>query len=107
MFVVHSTPTDLWPPSDDELAAHIEFIQQLNSSRTTFLSGPLLGKDDAWDGNGVTAIRAESLDDAIRIMTDEPLALAGRRQQTIHRWAITSGCLTISLSVSDAGTRTA
>ena len=101
LFAVISEPLGDWNPPSDLTAKHVAFLLELESRAVTVLSGPLGIDESGWPGSGLTVIRAASLNEANRIMGDEPYAVAGVRQQSIRPWLVTSGALEVRLRLSD------
>jgi uncharacterized protein YciI len=103
LFTVWSHPTDRWRDDPAVLASHLGFLGDLERQGFTFLSGPLGVDDTGWHGHGLTVIRAGSLAEARGLMATEPYIAAGLRSHDIMPWLVTSGQITASMRISDAG----
>jgi uncharacterized protein YciI len=99
LYAVHTRPVDPWALDDDLLARHMAYLRELEARGASFLSGPLGIHGTEWSGEGLTILRAGSLAAAEDLMAREPFAAAGVRSHEISPWLITSGHLSIELSL--------
>lgn len=76
-----------WKPFaewDPQLArAHLDYMRSLATAGSIVMAGPFLD-----DSGGLTILRADSLEDARRIMAAEPCAKAGILQVDVHPWLV-------------------
>lgn len=93
----------LVPPSElqENLEAHLRFLIKLEKDGVLFASGPLFGVDGAFGGEGLTIVRAASIDEAEKLAAEDPFVRAGQRQPTVKRWVVNEGRITVTVDISD------
>lgn len=70
------------------LPAHLEFLQRQFAEGRLLFGGPLVTSDLQNTGNGVYALRAETLEAAAAIAAADPLHHGGIRTAQIHHWML-------------------
>jgi uncharacterized protein YciI len=82
----------------DLLPSHLEFMIDLEKRGILFASGPL---DGGARGDGLTILRAASLDEAKEIANRDPFVVNGLRTFEVREWTVMEGSLGIKLKFSD------
>jgi uncharacterized protein YciI len=90
----HGKGLDIVP----KLAEHLEYLIDVEKAGKLFASGPLGPREKK---NGMTIVRANSLEEAEEIARNEPFCKAGLRDFTIEPWTIMEGSITVSVNYSD------
>ncbi len=98
LFVVMSQGSgeDIGP----HLADHLDYMIELEREGALFASGPL---GNGEPGDGLTILRAESLEAAKAIIAADPLSQRTRRSFTVRPWKVNEGSLTLTVTLSDKG----
>lgn len=85
------------------LAQHLQFMIGLEKRGALFASGPFTPGDGAQIGDGLTILRAVSLDEARVFANSDPFVIAGARTFDIREWTMMEGSLGITVNFSDGG----
>ena len=85
------------------LARHLQFMIGLERRGALFASGPFTPGDGARIGDGLTILRAVSLDEARVFANSDPFVIAGARTYEIREWTLMEGRIGISLDFSSGG----
>jgi uncharacterized protein len=80
-------------------ADHLRYMNGLEERGLLFASGPYI-QEDVVVGDGLTILRAATLEEAKALMDDEPLIKRGLRRFELHRWELREGRITINLNAS-------
>lgn len=80
------------------LAEHLDYMIELERSGKLFASGPLGLREMR---NGMTVLRAETIEEARAIALADPFVKADLRGFTVEPWTIMEGSITVSVSYSD------
>ena len=83
------------------LARHLQFMIGLEKRGALFASGPFTPGDGAQIGDGLTILRAVSLDEARVFANSDPFVIAGARTFDIREWTVMEGSLGITVNFSD------
>lgn len=84
------------------LKEHLVFQIDLKKRGIMFGVGPIWNdSEDAWEGEGIVAVRASSLAEAKAIAASDPMHKAGARSFMARPWLINEGTVTVKLSYSD------
>lgn len=70
------------------LPAHLEFLRHQYAEGRLLFGGPLVTSDLHNTGNGVYALRADTLEAATALASADPLHRDGIRTAHIHRWML-------------------
>lgn len=70
------------------LPAHLEFLRHQFAEGRLLFGGPLVTGELHNTGNGVYALRTDTLDAAQTIADADPLHREGIRTATVHRWML-------------------
>lgn len=81
---------------------HLEWMLEKERHGILFLSGPFTRNLGDSPYNGLTVIRAESIDHARRIIESEPFIARGAMTCDLAEWTIYEGALPVTLRVSDS-----
>ena len=87
------------------LARHLQYMIGLEKRGALFASGPFAPGDGAQIGDGLTILRAVSLDEARVFANSDPFVIAGARTYDIREWTVMEGRIGVTVSFSDGGVR--
>ena len=87
------------------LAKHLQFMIGLEKRGALFASGPFTPGDGAQIGDGLTILRAVSLDEAKVFANSDPFVIAGARTYEIREWTLMEGSIGMTVNFSDGSTR--
>jgi uncharacterized protein len=79
--------------------AHVAFMIELEARGVLFASGPFQ-KDGKATGEGLTIVRAASIDDARQLLAGDPFATSGLRTWDVREWHLLEGAITVTLHAS-------
>ena len=82
------------------LAAHLDFMVGLEQQGVLFASGPFFDAQHVGTGEGMTILRAASLDAAREILMKDPFVVAGLRTFELHEWHLMEGALNLTVYAS-------
>jgi uncharacterized protein YciI len=101
LFVVFSTATA--PPDrfKDVLAAHLEYMIELEKKGVVFASGPLTSEGGEPRGDGMTILRTASAEEARKIAEGDPFYRQGLRTFEVREWTLMEGSLGLKVNFSD------
>lgn len=101
LYLVHTTPTGDLDAVLAVVEEHLEYQVKLEKEGVMFAAGPNWTEDETeWRGDGTVVIRAESMDQARKIMDADPMHAKGARRYDIRPWLVDEGQVTIELSYS-------
>lgn len=83
------------------LAAHLEYMIDLEKRGLVFASGPLADGAGPPGGHGLTVLRAANADEARRIAEGDPFFVAKLRTYELKEWTIMEGALGLRVNLSD------
>jgi uncharacterized protein len=83
------------------VAEHLRYMNGLEEQGMLFGSGPCVQEGVAV-GDGLTILRAETIDEAKKLMENEPLIKRGMRSFEIRRWELREGRISIKLNASSS-----
>jgi uncharacterized protein YciI len=83
------------------LAAHLEYMIDLEKRGLVFASGPLADGAGPPSGHGLTVLRAANADEARRIAEGDPFFVAKLRTYELKEWTIMEGALGLRVNLSD------
>ena len=81
------------------VADHLRYMNELEERGLLFASGPFI-KEGVVVGDGLTILRTADIDEARRLMEDEPLVRRGLRRFELHRWELREGRISVNLNAS-------
>ena len=82
----------------ERLPAHLEFMIDLEKRGILFASGPL---DGGARGDGLTIVRAASLEEAKQVASGDPFVVQGLRSFEVREWTVMEGSFGIKVNFSD------
>jgi uncharacterized protein len=83
------------------LAAHLDYMIELEKRGVIFASGPLADGEGPPSGHGLTVIRAGTAKEARAIGERDPFYVNGLRTFELKEWTIMEGALGLRVSFSD------
>ena len=83
------------------LPDHLEYMIGLEKQGTLFASGPLTAPDGKLAGDGLTILRAASIDEARAIASADPFVANKLRTFEVREWTVMEGSLSIKVNLSD------
>lgn len=106
LYVAHSTPTGDMIMVRDNLPAHLNYQKQQEQAGTLVMAGPLSDPTGQnMEGAGMIIYRAASLDDARKLVENDPMHQSGARSFTLRRWLVNEGSLSFGVTLSDQRVR--
>ncbi|MCS6758390.1 MAG: YciI family protein [Candidatus Devosia euplotis] len=101
LFAILTTPVNGLGPVFAHMEEHLQFQIALEKQGTMFAAGPLWTDDaQAWEGEGMVTIRAESVAAARAIAERDPMHQAGARTFRIRPWMVNEGSMTVRIDFS-------
>jgi uncharacterized protein len=82
----------------EQLPAHLDFMIDLEKRGILFASGPL---DGGARGDGLTIVRAASLEEAKHVAAGDPFVVQGLRSFEVREWTVMEGSFGIKVNFSD------
>lgn len=101
MFVIFSVIVKPPEMMKSALVEHLEYMISLERQGILFGSGPYFDEQRLL-GDGMTIIRADSVEEAREIADQDPMHRLGIRTYTIKGWQLNEGCQTIRITYSDS-----
>ena len=83
------------------LPEHLEYMIALEKKGVLFASGPLSDSEGAMRGDGLTILRAPSVEEARRIAETDPFFVAGLRSFELREWTLMEGSFGVRVNFSD------
>ena len=80
------------------LADHLKYMIELERKGMLFASGPF---GNPSRGDGMTVVRAKSIEEAREIANHDPFVINGIRTFTIEPWTVMEGSLSFTVNFSD------
>jgi uncharacterized protein len=81
------------------IADHLEYMNRLESEGKLFASGPFI-QEGVLVGDGLTILRTDTLEEARKLMEEEPLIKRGLRNFELHVWELREGRMTFRLNAA-------
>jgi uncharacterized protein len=81
------------------VAEHLRYMNALEQKGLLFGSGPFV-QDGVLVGDGLTILRASSLEHAQELMEDEPLIKRRMRSFELRKWELREGRIVVQLDAS-------
>ena len=101
LYVVFTKPTNGMITVMENLEDHLKFQVSLEKQGIMFGAGPFWEDNEIdWNGEGMVIIRANSIDHAKEIASNNPKHKSGARSFTIRPWLLNEGNIEISLDYS-------
>lgn len=83
------------------LPDHLEYMIGLEKKGVLVASGPLTADPSKPAGDGLTILRAASVDDARAIASTDPFVANRLRTFEVREWTVMEGSLTVKVNFSD------
>jgi uncharacterized protein len=83
------------------LPKHLEYMIGLEKEGVLFASGPLADPGGATRGDGLTILRAASVEAARKIAEADPFVVNGLRSFELKEWTVMEGAVGIKVNYSD------
>ena len=101
LFVLLTKP--IVPPENLQpfLAAHLEYMIDLEKRGLVFASGPLSDGEGPPSGHGLTVLRAKNADEARALGAADPVVAHGLRSFALKEWTVMEGMLSLRVNLSD------
>lgn len=102
LFVVLTEPTGGIDEVLKNLQEHLAYQLELERTGVMFAAGPLA--DDQckeWQGEGMVIIRADSVEHAQQIASDDPMHKSGARKFRVRPWLLNEGSITLKVTYSN------
>ena len=101
LYVVLSKPLVAPEHLRPVLAAHLDYMIDLEKRGIIFASGPLAGPEQQPQGEGLTIVRAASAAEARAIAEGDPFFKNGLRTFELKEWTVMEGMLGLRVNLSD------
>jgi uncharacterized protein len=83
------------------LLEHQAYLRELEDKNILFGAGPLWTDDGQYfEGDGLLIYRANSVEEAHRLVQADPMHKSGAREFTIRPWLLNDGSITIRVTLS-------
>ena len=86
----------------EHLGAHLRWMVEGESRGQIFLSGPVAPQDGGTPLDGLTIIRAETLDDAAALARTDPFVKLGAIAFELREWTANEGSITLTVTLSNS-----
>jgi uncharacterized protein len=83
------------------LPQHLEYMIALEKKGVVFASGPLTTAEGQPVGDGLTILRAGSVDEARAIASTDPFVTSKLRTFEVREWTVMEGSLGLTVNFSD------
>jgi uncharacterized protein YciI len=83
------------------LPAHLEYMIALEKQGVLFASGPFTEADGTQRGNGMSIVRAESVEAARKLAEADPFFVARLRTYEVREWTVMEGSVGLTVNFSD------
>ncbi len=101
LFAVESTPSAAPEEMQAVLPEHLAYQKKVEAAGQLFLAGPLSDESgNSMSGGGLIIYRAESLEAAAKLASEDPMHAQGKRNYTLRKWLVNEGALSFSLQLS-------
>jgi uncharacterized protein len=81
------------------VADHLAYMNKLEAEGHLWASGPFI-EEGVLVGDGLTILSTPTIEEAERVMKDEPLIKRGLRKFELRKWELREGRMTITLNAS-------
>ena len=101
LYVVLSKPLVAPEQLRPILAAHLDYMIDLEKRGAIFASGPLADAEQSPQGEGLTILRAANAAEARAIAEGDPFFKSGLRTFELKEWTVMEGMLGLRINYSD------
>jgi uncharacterized protein YciI len=81
------------------VADHLAYMNKLEAEGHLWASGPFI-EEGVLVGDGLTILSTPTIEEAERVMKDDPLIKRGLRKFELRKWELREGRMTITLNAS-------
>jgi uncharacterized protein len=81
------------------VADHLEYMNRLEADGRLWASGPFI-QEGVLVGDGLTILSTATIEEARKLMEEEPLVKRGLRTFELRKWELREGRITVSLCAS-------
>ena len=86
----------------ETLEAHLRWMIEQEAQARIFLSGPTTPRDGSIALDGLTIIRADSLDAAEQIAAEDPFVRSGIVSFEMREWIVNEGSIPLTVTLSNS-----
>jgi hypothetical protein len=101
LYVVLSKPLVAPEQLQPVLAAHLDYMIDLEKRGVIFASGPLANAEQPPQGEGLTILRAANAAEARTVAESDPFFKNGLRTFELKEWTVMEGMLGLRINFSD------
>ncbi len=101
LYVVLSQPSPTPEKLKAHLAAHFEYMIDLEKRGVLFASGPFTDGEGPPSGAGLTILRAANAQEARKLAQSDPFVANGLRGFELKEWTVMEGALGLRVNLSD------
>ena len=102
LYIVESMPAIAPEKMLEILPEHLDYQKQMEEAGKLFLAGPLSDTTgEEMTGGGMIVYRASSMEEAMKITSNDPMHKKGGRTYTLRRWLVNEGSLSLSVGLSE------
>ena len=101
LYVLLSKPLVAAEQLRPHLAAHLDYMIDLEKRGVIFASGPLADPERVPQGEGLTILRAASAAEARAVAEADPFFKNGLRSFELKEWTVMEGMLGLRVNLSD------
>jgi len=99
-YVALRKPLDLKRVAD-VLPRHLEWMLEAERTGEVFLSGPFTGEGPPGSQGGMSILRAPSMEEAQRLITQDPFIAEGVFEAELRPWLLMEGSLNCTITLSN------
>lgn len=104
LYVVLTEPAGDMDAVLANLQEHLAYQLELERTGVMFAAGPFADdKGQEWQGEGMVIIRADSIEQAHQIASNDPMHKSGARKFRIRPWLLNEGSITLKVTYSNGG----
>jgi uncharacterized protein len=86
----------------DNLGAHLRWLIDREKEGVVFLSGPVAPRDDGVKMEGLSIIRATTIEEAEWVAREDPFIKLGIFTYDMREWTVNEGGISLFVSLSDS-----
>ena len=102
LYVIQTEPTGGMDAIFENLQEHLAYQLELERTGVMFAAGPLADDQcQEWEGEGMVIIRADSVEHAHQVASNDPMHKSGARKFRIRPWLLNEGSLTLKVTYSN------
>ena len=102
LYVVLTKPAGDMDAVKEHLREHLDYQLELESKGAMFAAGPFADDEEqAWEGEGMVILRADSLEEARSMAENDPMHKSGARTFRLRPWMLNEGSITLKVTYSN------